>query len=149
MAEKIVPYLVGGGAYALYQKFTNPKPSSQELSTLVQTWLDAVCSGDPNAVTALYASDAVLVGTVAQEIKQGTGGIHDYFVSFLSRPGLCGSITSMVPQSFSGMGIASGVYQFLWEGEVPEGIQARYSFVFEHRLGQWLIVNHHSSAWPK
>ena len=47
--------------------------------------------------------------------------------------------------------VDAGVYTFTLTN--PDGstrkVQARYTFVYEKRDGQWLIINHHSSAMPE
>lgn len=48
-------------------------------------WKDTVTLGTPDAPTktcALYASDAVLWGTVSEEVRETPEQIYDYFVSW-------------------------------------------------------------------
>jgi len=47
--------------------------------------------------------------------------------------------------------INTGIYTFtLTKQEQEKKVQARYSFVYERQNdGEWLIVNHHSSAMPE
>ena len=46
--------------------------------------------------------------------------------------------------------VDTGVYRFTLDkpGGV-ETVDARYTFVYEKQGGDWLIVNHHSSAVPE
>ena len=115
---------------------------------LLTRWLQAVCSRDPNEVLALYTSDAVLLGTFAEEIKQGAE-LRDYFIEFLDKPELCGQLNSCVDQKMDEGLVLSGTYTFWWLGAGgPRSEQARFSFVFVPADGDWLILNHHSSVVP-
>lgn len=115
---------------------------------LLHRWLRAVCSGDVNSVMSLYAPEGVLIGTFANQIKQGPQ-LRGYFEYFLSRKGLCGKVDSVITQPINNGVVLSGTYTFSWfESGKKQSAQARYSFVFVQRGGQWLILNHHSSAMP-
>jgi len=50
---------------------------------------------------------------------------------------------------YGDMAINSGTYTFseVRDGK-PTSRPARFSFVYRHRDGRWLIVDHHSSAVP-
>ena len=136
-----------GGAYYLYQCTNKAKPD--RIRDLTQHWIDTVCTHDPDAVVDLYASEGVLIGTVAKRIKIGRGQIKTYFDTFLQKPQLCGVIEEDHVQSFCGWAIHSGVYTFSWvEKGVPTNLAARFSFVWKHLPTGWKIENHHSSAVP-
>jgi uncharacterized protein (TIGR02246 family) len=117
---------------------------------LSQHWLAAVCQHDPAAVAALYAPNGVLVGTVAQRIKQGRADIQGYFVRFLAKTGLCGRFTSHLVQPYPGWTIHSGTYVFEWSERGRRiTVPARYTFVWVQTPEGWKIANHHSSALPE
>jgi uncharacterized protein (TIGR02246 family) len=117
---------------------------------LSQRWLDTVCHHNPAAVTALYAEDAVLVGTVAQKIKQGRPAIKTYFDKFLAKKDLCGRFTAHLVQAYPGWAIHSGTYVFEWvEGGKRVVVPARFTFVWVATKDGWKIANHHSSALPE
>lgn len=139
--------LLGGGV--LYLALRRKTPSAAEVAALTQNWLDTVCSHNPAAVTALYAPDGVLVGTVAERIKRGRPDIRTYFDMFLAKEGLCGQVTSDTVQSFPGWAIHSGMYTFAWtENCEPTTVPARFTFVYVQTPYGWRIANHHSSALP-
>jgi uncharacterized protein (TIGR02246 family) len=126
-------------------------PTSEEIMALSELWLDTVKTHDPSAVTELYAPYGVLVGTVAQRIKQGHEDIEGYFDMFLAKDGLTGTYQSHLIQTFNNWAIDSGTYTFEW---VEEGksviVPARFTFVYEksdYDRG-WRIANHHSSELP-
>tara|TARA_Y100000034_G_C6900077_1_gene415960 strand:+ start:2254 stop:2622 length:369 start_codon:yes stop_codon:yes gene_type:complete len=116
---------------------------------LLARWLEAVCSGNVNKVLSLYTSDAVLLGTFAEKLKQGQQ-LRGYFEKFLSRSDLCGQIDTFVAQKTKDSLVLSGTYTFRWlDTGGPVEAKARYSFVFVPVGRNWLILNHHSSAIPE
>ena len=121
--------------------------SESQVRALSTNWLQTVCTHNPAAVVSLYAKDGVLVGTVAQRIKQGRADIKTYFDMFLAKPNLCGVFYGPdVVQSSKGYAIHSGTYLFSFAGqEVP----ARFTFVYCWTPQGWKIANHHSSALPE
>ena len=52
---------------------------------LFDTWNAALATLDPDAVTALYADNAVLLPTVSNQVRHNHAEIRDYFVSFLQK----------------------------------------------------------------
>jgi uncharacterized protein (TIGR02246 family) len=134
-------YMNPGGAGAL---------SARDVVALTSNWVATVCRHNPAAVAALYAPDGVLVGTVAQRIKQGRADIKTYFNTFLRKDGICGQFNSHLVQSYPGWAVHSGTYTFAWRenGRVVE-VPARFTFVWCDVPGEgWRIANHHSSALP-
>jgi hypothetical protein len=119
-------------------------------TVLLTRWLQAICSHDINRILSQYTSDAVLVGTFAQEIKQGSE-LEGYFRYFLSRPGLCGVLNSSVTQETipGGPLVVSGTYTFSWQGvQGWESAKARFTFVFVQTVNGWRILTQHSSGIP-
>ncbi|WP_049572185.1 SgcJ/EcaC family oxidoreductase [Streptomyces sp. SBT349] len=130
------------------------EPGEQEIRALFDAWNDALATGDPEAVADRYAADAVLEPTLSNVIRTDRAGIVDYFEHFLlQQPS--GEITeSHVEPLGRDAAVDSGAYVFhLTDPETgePYDVAARYTFVYErdHHSGEWLIVNHHSSAMPE
>ena len=116
---------------------------------LISRWLAAVCKHDVNQVLSLYYSDAVLLGTFAEDIKQGQELIG-YFRKFLSKTSLCGQIDTCIMQQTASGPVLSGTYTFWWLGQMgPEEERARFTFVFVEVGDDFLILNHHSSVVPR
>lgn len=130
---------------------SQPIATPQQIVALTHSWLAAVCRRNPSAVAALYAPDGVLVGTVAQRIKQGRSEIKTYFDHFLRKDGICGRFTSDLVQTYPGWAIHSGTYAFAWrEAGRAVAVPARFTFVWRLVPGEgWKIATHHSSALPK
>jgi uncharacterized protein (TIGR02246 family) len=119
---------------------------------MLSTWLRAVCKGTPEQVVNLYATNGILIGTVAESIKQGRPAIKTYFDMFMAKDKLCGEVDSLEVQMITPTtGIASGTYTFKWEEDgKPVEVEARFSYVFAERpSGKIEILNHHSSAQPE
>ncbi len=125
-------------------------PSRQEIAGLFPGWNAALATGDPQKVADLYAPDAVLLPTVSNKVRTDRAGIVDYFTKFLqSKPQ--GKIDQEVIDVLDAdSAVNTGVYTFsMTQDGQPQQVQARYTYVYEHRDGKWLIVNHHSSAMPE
>ena len=121
------------------------RPSAEEF---IQTWLDTVCSHDPLAITNLYLSDGVLLGTVAKTIKYGHSQIRSYFDMFVQKKP-CGVITSISSADYHGVSVVNGTYVFeLNEGGTVSQVPARFTFVLKQVGNGWRIDTHHSSAQP-
>ena len=114
----------------------------------IQTWLDTVCTHDPEAITNLYLNDGDLLGTVAESIKYGKAEIRTYFDMFVQKKP-CGVITSITSTDYHNISVVNGTYTFeiTDEGEVVQ-VPARFTFVLKQNAGGWLIDTHHSSAQP-
>ena len=148
--EPLTAAIIGGGAYYVLDHFRSPILEPSQVRELTRHWLAAVCAHNPAAVAALYASDGILVGTVAQRIKQGPREIKTYFNTFLSNEGICGNITSSITQEYPGVVIDTGTYTFEWtENGKRIQVPARYTFVWRKTPKGWKIANHHSSALPE
>jgi hypothetical protein len=127
----------------------HPIPLGMRPHRLTQAWLQAVSTHDPHTVVSLYAPQAILLGTVAPKILVGKPAIKTYFDTFLKKPGLSGRTTWECPQALpGGLFMLTGLYTFSWVGN---SVNARYTFLWAPvgHGGNYLILNHHSSAVPK
>ena len=125
--------------------FLQNKSSAQ---SFVQHWLDTVCSHDPQAITDLYLSDGVLLGTVAENIKYGQSQIRSYFDMFVEKKP-CGVITESSSVNYHGISVVNGNYTFeITEDGAIIQVPARFTFVLKQVGNGWKIDTHHSSAQP-
>ena len=125
--------------------FLQNKSSAQ---SFVQHWLDTVCSHDPQAITDLYLSDGVLLGTVAENIKYGQSQIRSYFDMFVEKKP-CGVITESSSVNYHGISVVNGNYTFeITEDGAIIQVPARFTFVLKQIGNGWKIDTHHSSAQP-
>jgi len=117
-----------------------------EITPLFNEWNNALQTGEPKAVAALYESDAILLPTVSNQVRHNHDEIEDYFVHFLAK-GPKGSIDESNVRLFDELAINSGIYTFTFsDGAV---VQARFTFVYRFNGKRWMIVEHHSSQMPE
>src|SRR5438874_5168213 len=57
----------------------------EDVAAATAKWADAVATNDPDAVTALYANDGVLWGTLSPSLRSDQAAIRAYFVSAFRR----------------------------------------------------------------
>lgn len=120
--------------------------ADNEIQALFEQWNNALQTGDPKNVVALYASDAILLPTVSNKVRHNHAEIEDYFVHFLAK-GPQGKIDESNVRHFGDIAINSGVYTFAFKDGVS--VQARYTFVYHWDGQHWMITEHHSSAMPE
>ncbi|MFT4767901.1 MAG: hypothetical protein ACI8RN_001031 [Glaciecola sp.] len=112
-----------------------------------QRWNDALATGNPDAVTALYADDAILLPTVSNQVRHNHEEIRDYFVNFLARKPEGTIEEANIRFLADGLAINSGVYTFTFGDESQ--VTARFTYLYRKIDGEWKIVEHHSSAMPE
>lgn len=122
----------------------------EEVAAATQAWVDAMNRHDQEQVVALYDSDAVLWGTRSPTLRDKPAAIGDYFkILGTVDPSYKVVIGEQRIRVYGDMAINTGTYTF---SEVHDGKEtsrpSRFSFVYRHRDGRWLIVDHHSSALP-
>lgn len=124
--------------------------SEAEIQNLFERWNQSLQTGDAAVVTANYASNAVLLPTVSNKVRTNHSEIEDYFVHFLELNPY-GRIDQRHITIKNDIAIDTGIYTFeITKNDERKQVQARYNFVYERQSdGEWLIVNHHSSAMPE
>lgn len=116
------------------------------IAGLFDRWNQSLATLDPDQVTANYSPDGVLLPTVSNMMRTNHAEIRSYFVDFLKKEPQ-GVIDSRKIKIGCNMAKDVGIYTFSFKG--GQKVQARYSYVYEWRNGQWLITHHHSSAMPE
>jgi uncharacterized protein (TIGR02246 family) len=125
--------------------------NKEQIAALFDRWNKSLATHDAAKVTANYAPDAVLLATVSNTPRTDPAAIRDYFVHFLERNPK-GAINTRTIHLGCNTAYDVGTYTFTLDGKAPgstETVKARYSYIYELRNGQWLIVHHHSSAMPE
>ncbi|WP_369272491.1 SgcJ/EcaC family oxidoreductase [Streptomyces sp. R11] len=143
---------VAAGAAAAGPGWGEGKPGKKQIAALFDQWNRTLQTGDPEQVADLYASDAVLLPTVSNEVRADHAAIVDYFEHFLANKPVGKKIETHINVLDSNSVIDAGTYQFtLTDPETGEKsvVKARYTYAYEKRGGEWLIVNHHSSKMPE
>lgn len=120
--------------------------TKNEITSLFDVWNDALQTGDPKKVAALYETNGILLPTVSNKVRHNHEEIEDYFVHFLAK-GPVGKIDEANVRTFDQIAINSGVYTFTFkDGAV---VQARFTFVYRWNGERWMIIEHHSSQMPE
>lgn len=123
--------------------------TKEQVAGLFDQWNTSLKTLDPDAVTANYSDDAVLLPTVSNIPRLNHVEIRDYFVHFLQKKPQ-GKIDSRTIKLGCNTAIDMGVYTFkLQDGKATKTVQARYTFQYVIENGKWAIEHHHSSAMPE
>jgi uncharacterized protein (TIGR02246 family) len=68
------------------QEVVRPTPITQtQVRGFFDKWNNALATGDPQQVAALYGEDAVLLPTLSDSARYTNDRIADYFVGFLKK----------------------------------------------------------------
>lgn len=127
------------------------KPTEKQIAALFDVWNAALRSGDPEKVAARYADDAVLLPTTSPKIRTDHAQIVDYFEHFLRGKPKGKKLRTYVKVLDADSAVDAGLYRFTLTDPATgkkRNVVARYTYEYEKRGGQWLIVNHHSSVLP-
>jgi uncharacterized protein (TIGR02246 family) len=124
--------------------------SKDDVAAAAKKWAQALGEDDPDKVLPLYADDAVLWGTLSPKVRADRAALRDYFVAaFKVLPGLKVTFGDQLIRVYGDTAVNTGYYtfSFIKDGQT-KSLPARYSFTYVKGGGQWLIVDHHSSAVP-
>lgn len=122
------------------------------VQAVLNKWIESIERRDLAQVLALYATDAVLIPTFSDTIRDSHDKIRIYFERVMQRQGLQIALhgktlrEQRLPQSGA---ILSGIYtwKFLVEEELIT-YEARFSFVMDLSAAA-PILHHHSSQIPR
>jgi len=124
----------------------------KEILEAFEKWNDALQTGDPKKVAAMYLDDGegILLPTVSPKVRHNREEIADYFVHFLAKHPK-GRITESNIRIYGDIAINSGLYVF--ELDSDDGgrvdVDARFTFVYKKVGDDWMILEHHSSVAPE
>ena len=124
--------------------------SRDEVDSATARWGEALGENDPDRMLRHYASDAVLWGTLSPIARADPAALRSYFVSaFEALPELTVTFGERWIRVYGDAAVNTGYYTFRYRknGEL-RSLPARYSFTFVKQGGNWMIVDHHSSAMP-
>ena len=121
--------------------------TESEVLGLFDQWNAALATLDPDAVTALYTENGILLPTVSNQVRHNPEEIRDYFVAFLKKSPQ-GKIDEANVRILSDTHATnSGVYTFTFgDGST---VTARVSYLYVQTDNGWKIMQHHSSAMPE
>lgn len=123
--------------------------AASDVRAATARWVDAFNRKDAPAIVALYAKDAVFFGTSSPVLRDSPELVQDYFKSLPTLGDAVITVGDQRVQVHGKLAIHTGFYtrSSVQEGRMVQN-PARFTFVYEDRRGQWVIVNHHSSALP-
>ena len=133
------------GAKMTCQRLT-PAQLDQKFAAFNASW----ASKNPDAVTALFDDDAVLLATVASVPRTDRAGIRDYFVKFLKSSPV-GRIDSSTIKSGCNWALRMGTWTVVATDPATgakNDIKARYTFLYQFEDGKWQVEHLHSSVLP-
>jgi uncharacterized protein (TIGR02246 family) len=122
----------------------------QDVAATTAKWVQVFAHNEPDAITALYAKDGVLWGTLSPTVRSDPAAIRAYFVNaFAALPQAKVTLGDQLIRVYGNTAINTGYYTFSYvkDGETKT-IPARYSFTYVKDGDSWMIVDHHSSAVP-
>jgi len=135
-------FLLSGAALA------GPK---EDVAAATTKWASALGQNDPDKVLPFYAKDAVLWGTLSPTVRSTPAALREYFVNaYKALPELKVVFGEQLIRVYGNTAVNTGYYTFSFvrDGE-SKTWPARYSFTYVKQGGDWLIVDHHSSAMPQ
>ena len=129
---------------------TTTTTTKETIRSLFHTWNKALATGNPDTVTAMYTTDAVLLPTVSDTPRTSPLAIRDYFLHFLQNKPHGSILESHVQVLGDTAAQDVGLYEFTM-GVDQSTVTARYSFVYRRNDDQdaWKICHHHSSILPE
>ena len=121
----------------------------QEIQQATAAWVEAYNARDAARIAGLYANDATFWGTRSDTLRITPQQVAAYFEESVANPTLRVKIDQQSIRVYGDVAFNAGTYTVTDRKSGEEVATAgRFSFVFNKRNGQWLIVHHHSSRMP-
>ncbi|MEQ1881448.1 MAG: DUF4440 domain-containing protein [Burkholderiales bacterium] len=120
-----------------------------QVAAATAEWIATFNTRDPARISALYAPEAILWGTVSQTIRTTPQEISEYFTeSATRRPKLRMVLGEYHVQLYGDLAMNSGYYTSRNPVDGNEVvIPMRFTFTYRKQGDRWMIVNHHSSRF--
>ena len=120
-----------------------------QVAAATAEWIATFNTRDPVRISALYAPDAILWGTVSKTIRTTPGEILEYFEeSSAKRPNLRMFLGEYHVRLYGDLAINSGYYSSRNPVDGQEiVVPMRFTFTYRRDGDHWMIVNHHSSRF--
>ncbi len=123
----------------------------EEAMAVIDRWVQAFSASDVDAITNLYAPDALFMGTGSRTAVTNPAGVRQYFEQALltQRPRSAKVLESTVLVASNTVVIVNGldVTYATRDGKTLEN-PGRFTFVVANRAGTWQIVHFHRSTVP-
>ena len=124
---------------------------SAQVAAATAEWIATFNTRDAARISALYAPDAILWGTVSQTIRTTPQEILEYFEeSSAKRPKLRMFLGEYHVRLYGDIATNSGYYTSRNPVDGKEVvIPMRFTFTYRREGERWMIVNHHSSRFAQ
>ena len=122
----------------------------EDVAAATAKWGETLGQQNPDTITALYAKDGVLWGTLSPTVRSGPEAIRAYFVAaYAALPQVKVTFGDQLVRVYGNTAVNTGYYTFAYvkDGETKT-LPARYSFTFVKDGDSWMIADHHSSGVP-
>jgi uncharacterized protein (TIGR02246 family) len=134
--------------------FAEQSPADEITAQVVAAtaeWIATFNTRDAARISALYAPDAILWGTVSQTIRTTPHEILEYFEeSSAKRPKLRMFLGEYHVRLYGDIATNSGYYTSRNPVDGKEVvIPMRFTFTYRREGERWMIVNHHSSRFAQ
>jgi len=122
---------------------------SAQVAAATAEWISTFNTRDPARISALYAPDAILWGTVSRTIRTKPEEIlEDFMESATRRPDLRMALGEYHVRVYGDIAINSGYYTSRNPVDGQEVvIPMRFTFTYRRQGDRWMIINHHSSRF--
>ena len=136
-------------AFMTLEAIAADDPVSEQVAAATVEWIATFNTRDPARISALYAPDAILWGTVSKTIRTTPEEILEYFMeSATRRPKLRMSLGEYHVRLYGDIATNSGYYTSRNPVDGEEVvIPMRFTFTYRRIGNRWMIVNHHSSRF--
>lgn len=117
------------------------------LQTLDEAWMKAAKAGDVDAITALYAPDAVVYPPDAMEVR-GTDAIRKAWAGLFAAYAITDMKIDAVYETAGNISLGWGRWTMTVTpkaGGAPEKWEGRATSIAKKINGKWLYVNDHAS----
>ena len=120
-----------------------------QVAAATAEWISTFNTRDAARISALYAPDAILWGTVSQTLRTTPDEILEYFEeSSARRPNLRMVLGEYHVRLYGDIAINSGYYSSHNPVESKDVVvPMRFTFTYRKKDDRWMIVNHHSSRF--
>jgi uncharacterized protein (TIGR02246 family) len=107
-------------------------------------WAECFNTRDPARIVTLYADEALLFGTSKSRLYAGKQQIAEYFTGASTVQLAEHTIRNLGPDT--ALSVGTYIFTRMKDGTVTP---ARFSFVLTRQKNGWMILHHHSSAYPE
>ena len=133
------------------QSLNGSNAEKLRVKSVYHRWVDTILNplDGADAVTSLYADDAILFPTLSSKPHMGKEMIHSYFVFFLTLKDLKVDTKFVITKVYGDLAMNAGYLEISHkDGENRKLIKARFNFWYQKVDEQWKIIFHQSSILP-